>query len=64
MCMCVRVPVSICTRLCLYVHMRVCMCACVCAFVCASLYVCALLPHRCCSGVHDTVLGQPLLKQA
>jgi hypothetical protein len=26
--------------------------------------VCALLPHRCCSGVHDAVLEQPLLKQA
>jgi hypothetical protein len=32
--------------------------------VCAGTPVCALLPHRCCSGVHDTVLEQPLLKQA
>ena len=70
MCMSVCKPVSIRARLCLYVcvrmRMRVCMCmrAFVCTYVRASLYVCASLPHRRCSGVRDAVQEHPLLKQA
>jgi hypothetical protein len=49
-----------------YVRARVCVCVCARARVCtcACSPVCALLSHRCCSGVHDAVLEQLLLKQA
>ena len=52
--------------MCVCVRMRVCMCMCACvrAYVCASPYVCALLPHRRCSGARDAVPEYPLLKQA
>jgi len=73
-CLCLCICISVCAlkcirahncmfarlrvRVCVYVCVSVCMCACAC--VC----LCALLPHRCCSGVHDAVLEQHLLKQA
>jgi hypothetical protein len=72
-CVFVRVHVYVHVRACEYSRafiLYVCMCAheCVYAYVCAyvraSLYVCTLLPHRRCSGVHDAVLEHYLLKQA
>ena len=57
---CVRacVPVCVCMRVHVYVRVRACAYSRAFVFVCVCvcLCVCALLPHRCCSGVHDTVL--------
>ena len=64
-CVFVRVHLYMRVRACEYSRAFVFVCVCVCALcvrVCPC--VCALLPHRCCSGVHDAVLEQPLLKQA
>ena len=52
-----------------FVFVCVCACVCVCAHVsvcehlCVCVRMCALLPHRCCCGVHDAVLEQPLLSR-
>ena len=74
MCACLYLfaPVFACMCVCVCAHAhacaRVCVCACVCKLfvrvrVCVHACVCALLPHRCCSGVHDAVLEQPLLSR-
>ena len=50
-----------------HVHVRACELSRWFVFVCVRalcVRACALLPHRCCSGVHEAVLEQPLLKQA
>jgi hypothetical protein len=57
-CTCLRVFLCVCMCVC------VCVCVCVCARVCAHACVCALLPHRNCSGENGAVLEQALLKQA
>ena len=47
------------------VRVRVCLCArTVCACTCVYERMHAFLPHTRCSGVHDAVLEQALLKQA
>ena len=56
-------------RMCnVYLRVRACVYSCAFVFVCVyvrvCVRVCAMLPHRYCSGVHDAVLEQPLLKQA
>jgi hypothetical protein len=64
---CVRASVYTRAHLGLYVcarvHACVRVCASTCVRVCVHLCMCALLPQRRCSGVHDAVLEHPLLKQ-